>query len=53
MILVADSGSTKTDWKLIDNNNIIETVHTEGINPFHQRKEDIENIKTLNVFCSI
>lgn len=53
MILVADSGSTKTDWKLIDNNSIIETVHTEGINPFHQRKEDIENIITTSALTTM
>ena len=44
MILVADSGSTKTDWKLIDESQVVQTIHTDGINPFHQRKEDIENI---------
>ncbi len=53
MILVADSGSTKTDWKLIDNNNVLETIHTEGINPFHQRKEDIEKIITTSALTTL
>ena len=33
MILVADSGSTKTDWKLIDHGQVHTTIHTEGIKP--------------------
>lgn len=33
MILIADSGSTKTDWRLIDNNKIIE-LSSIGINPY-------------------
>lgn len=42
MILIADSGSTKTDW-CIDNAPII---HTTGINPFHLSTEDIQHILT-------
>ena len=36
MIIVADSGSTKTDWRVISQNGAIDQVVTEGINPFHQ-----------------
>ena len=35
MILIADSGATKTDW-LISDANKSEILKTEGINPFHQ-----------------
>lgn len=44
MIIVADSGSTKTDWRVISPNGAIDQVVTEGINPFHQRGEDIASI---------
>nr|WP_321450688.1 ATPase [uncultured Carboxylicivirga sp.] len=42
MILIADSGSTKTEWRLISNDHsTIETCFTKGINPFYQSTEDI------------
>ncbi len=53
MIIVADSGSTKTDWKLIDEHNEYKTVHTDGINPIHQRKEDIEKIIAASALSTI
>jgi glucosamine kinase len=34
MILIADSGSTKTDWRLIDDEKKIHQFATEGINPY-------------------
>ncbi len=34
MILVADSGSTNTDWVIIKNNKISFSFNTLGINPF-------------------
>lgn len=44
-ILIADSGSTKTDWCLIDNtDNTTQTAATQGINPFYQSDAEIENI---------
>ncbi len=44
MILIADSGSTKTDWRLIDEKNIIHQFSTQGINPYFQSKEEIDFI---------
>lgn len=36
MILVADSGSTKTDWALInDDGETAKHIQTQGLNPFH------------------
>lgn len=32
-ILLADSGSTKTEWTVLDNGNVVKSVFTEGINP--------------------
>ena len=43
MILIADSGSTKTSWKLIHDNKEIAEYQTAGINPFYQSAADIEN----------
>lgn len=42
MILIADSGSTKTEWRLIDpHTSIIKYCTTNGINPFYQEVNDI------------
>lgn len=41
MILIADSGSTKTDWCVTLGSRIIHRVSTQGINPFHQDAETI------------
>lgn len=42
MILIADSGSTKTHWHLLDSNKI--DFFTHGINPFYQTEKDVYNI---------
>lgn len=49
MILIADSGSTKTDWTLINfphpgQSDIVATFHTQGINPVHQEPDVIRHI---------
>lgn len=44
-ILIADSGSTKTDWALIDDQgNVTMTCKTQGINPFHLKDDEILHI---------
>ena len=43
MILIADSGSTKTDWSVVNNGKVVKRVHTKGINPFFQSEEEISN----------
>lgn len=35
MVLIADSGSTKTDWRLIDIQQNIQSFETIGFNPYH------------------
>lgn len=43
MIVIADSGSTKTDWALVEDVQYsVET--TQGINPFHQSRGEILRI---------
>ena len=44
MILVADSGTTKTEWCTISDWGTTETVITSGINPFYQETENISAI---------
>lgn len=41
MILVADSGSTKTDWRLMEGSREVRRVQTKGLNPYYQQKEEI------------
>jgi len=40
MILIADSGLTKTDWRLVVNENSIITFETKGLSPFFCSDED-------------
>lgn len=39
--LIADSGSTKTAWKLISSSGEVTDFKTSGINPFFRTEEDI------------
>jgi N-acetylglucosamine kinase-like BadF-type ATPase len=41
MILIADSGSTKVDWRVIHSNGNSDAITTAGINPYFQSGEDI------------
>ncbi|HLW20141.1 MAG TPA: hypothetical protein VKX33_07460, partial [Cyclobacteriaceae bacterium] len=36
MILIADSGSSKTDWRVIDDQGKVQQFRTIGFNPFYQ-----------------
>jgi N-acetylglucosamine kinase-like BadF-type ATPase len=44
MILIADSGSTKTDWRFIDEKKNIYQAHTQGINPYFVNTNEIAQI---------
>ena len=41
MRLIADSGSTKTAWKLIDGSGHVKDIKTSGLNPYSQPEESI------------
>lgn len=41
MIIIADSGSTKADWKVIKDKKTLKTISTMGLNPFFHTKEVI------------
>jgi glucosamine kinase len=42
MILIADSGSTKTDWLFMDGSRQIGGLQTKGFNPYYQRLDDMQ-----------
>jgi N-acetylglucosamine kinase-like BadF-type ATPase len=42
MILIADSGSTKTHWCVCERGIILKHIFTKGINPFYQSVEEIK-----------
>lgn len=47
MILIADSGSTKTEWVAVHNGEVACTLKTSGINPVYQLPSEIlEEIKS-------
>lgn len=46
MLLIADSGSTKTEWMLIDKGQLLKIFYTEGFNPYYYGVNDI--VKILN-----
>lgn len=49
MILIADSGSTKTDWCVALNGTPIQRIGTKGLNPFFQTEEDIQRELTATL----
>ena len=43
MILIADSGSTKTDWCVVENGHLVRQVISKGMNPYFQSEEEMSN----------
>ena len=41
MILIADSGSTKTQWNVTDRGQLVCEVFTKGLNPYFQTPEEM------------
>ena len=50
MKLIADSGSTKTDWCLTVEGREVARYSTQGINPFQQDEKTIAGILTHELF---
>ena len=44
MKLIADGGSTKTDWAVAEEGMVMQRIVTQGINPFHQDERLIARI---------
>ncbi len=53
MILIADSGSTKTDWRIIDTDGSIRQAKTVGLNPYYQDSASIAAELTQNLLSSV
>jgi len=54
MILIADSGSTKTKWGYSEDGiSVVRTIETEGINPVLQTREVIEKILSCVDFANV
>jgi N-acetylglucosamine kinase-like BadF-type ATPase len=52
--VLADSGSTKTDWVLLHGDQELATVNTQGLNPYYTTQEEIIQVvqfEVLNVFA--
>lgn len=44
MKLIADSGSTKTTWVVLDQGTVKKTLHTQGLNPYFHTSTSVEAI---------
>ena len=49
MRLIAESGSTKAEWCLLEGNHVAEHTFTEGINPFFQTRKEISRCIRLQL----
>jgi len=49
VILLAESGSTKTEWCLVDRSGIVEHFLSDGINPFFQTRKEISRLIRLQL----
>ncbi|MCT4582815.1 MAG: hypothetical protein N4A35_15495 [Flavobacteriales bacterium] len=53
MKLVADSGSTKTDWRVIEAGEVVSEFETEGINPYFKSSEEIIKLLKYQVVTQL
>ncbi len=53
MILIAESGSTKTDWRIIREDGTIAQAKTVGFNPYYQTSDDIAEELRKNLLPQI
>lgn len=53
MILIADSGATKTDWRIIDQTGIIEQVDTAGISPQYLDADKIYSLISTSLLPNL
>ncbi len=49
MKLIAESGSTRTEWALVEDNRLIQRAFTEGLNPFFQTRREISRSVRLGL----
>lgn len=53
IVLIADSGSTKTHWIFIDGKKIINSIFTEGINPYFMGSNEISTLVETKITAEI
>ncbi|MFN8347105.1 MAG: N-acetylglucosamine kinase [Spirosomataceae bacterium] len=53
MILIADSGATKTDWRIIETQGNIRQAKTIGLSPYYQTSESIATELTQHLLPSV
>ncbi|MBO4370432.1 MAG: ATPase [Paludibacteraceae bacterium] len=53
MKLIADSGSTKTTWALIDSKSCIQQLTTDGINPYYESQDEIAKVIEQQLFLKL
>jgi N-acetylglucosamine kinase-like BadF-type ATPase len=53
MILIADSGASKTDWRVTEAGETVRQVMASGINPYYQDKAEIIGELELSLFPKI
>lgn len=46
MILIADSGSTKAEWVVVQDGMVKDSLFTKGINPYHSTPAEIASVIT-------
>lgn len=49
MKLIAESGSTRTEWALVDDEGLIQREFTEGLNPYFQTRREISRSVRLEL----
>ncbi|MBR8719357.1 hypothetical protein IX307_000536 [Bacteroides pyogenes] len=49
MKLIAESGSTRTEWAIVENDHVIQRAFTEGINPYFQTRREISRSVRLGL----
>lgn len=49
MKLIAESGSTRTEWALVEDSRLVQRVFTEGLNPFFQTRREISRSVRLGL----
>ncbi|MEQ8423250.1 MAG: N-acetylglucosamine kinase, partial [Cyclobacteriaceae bacterium] len=53
MILVADSGGSKIDWRILSGNGKIEQASGPGFNPYYQPPTDLEKSIEENLLPAV
>jgi glucosamine kinase len=53
IVLIADSGSSKTDWVLLNDGKTVLVHQTEGFNPYFQTKEQISTKISLQLLPKV